>query len=167
MVTSKKEIDELINFTLYPPEGNRGFGPMAAIRYGLDDAAEYVKSSNKDICRFIQIEHKDVIDNLDEIMENEHIDGYIFGPNDLSGSIGEMLNVYGENTTNLMKVAIQKLKSKDKYIGVATGSTKREVISHWHSMGINMITAGADYVYLMEGAEKMRKIFDEELKGNE
>lgn len=35
-------------------------------------------------------------------MENEYIDGYIFGPNDLSGSISDFLNVYDEKTTKLM-----------------------------------------------------------------
>lgn len=162
MVKTIKEVNDLIDFSLYPPDGNRGFGPMAAINYGLYDANEYVKTANKDICRFIQIECKEIIDDLDEIMKNDNIDGYIFGPNDLSGSINDFLNVYDEKTTKLMERTIKKLKENQKYVGIATGSDKKEVIEHWHNMGAYMICSGADFGFLTEGAVNMFKILKEE-----
>ena len=158
MVKTAKEVNELIEFSLYPPEGNRGFGPMAAINYGLADANKYVKSANKDICRFIQIECKEIIDELDDIMKNEYIDGYIFGPNDLSGSVNDFLNVYDEKTTKLMKYAIKKLKENQKYVGIATGSNKESVIEHWSKMGADMICSGGDFGFLTEGAVNMFNI---------
>lgn len=162
MVKTAKEVCDLIDFSLYPPNGNRGFGPMAAINYGLDDANEYVKNANKDICRFIQIECREIIEDLDEIMKNDYIDGYIFGPNDLSGSVNDFLNVYGEKTTKLMEYAIKKIKENQKYVGIATGSNKKEVIEHWHNMGADMICSGADFGFLTEGAVNMFNILKEE-----
>ena len=159
MVKTAKEADHLIDFSLYPPDGNRGFGPMASIGYGLFDATEYVKSANMDICRFIQIESKEMIDELDAIMKNEFIDGYIFGPNDLSGSINDFLNVYGEKTTTLMEHAIQKLKKNNKYVGIATGSAKKEVVDHWHDLGADMLCAGADFGFVTDGAKELLRIF--------
>ena len=50
---------------------------------------------------------KKVHEALDEIMKNQYIDGYIIGANDLSGSINELCNVFGENTTSLIKTAIK------------------------------------------------------------
>ncbi len=158
MVKTEKEIRELIDFSLYPPLGNRGFGPMAAIQYGLSDAKEYVRSSNGEICRFVQIECKEMIDALDLIMQNEYIDGYIFGPNDLSGSINDFLNVYDEKTTELMVHTIKKLKEHKKYVGIATGSSKKEVIEHWFNMGADMICSGGDFGFLVDGATKMLDI---------
>lgn len=155
MVQSAKEADELIKATLYPPDGNRGFGPMGATQYGALDAEQYVVDANRDICRFIQVECKALIDELDTVMENEFIDGYIFGPNDLSGSIHQFLDVYGEGTTALMQTATQKLQSRNKYIGVATGSPEEKVIAHWCGMGVPMITAGGDFTFLLQGAKKM------------
>ena len=168
MVKSAKEVNELISFSLYPPDGCRGFGPMAAIQYGLADANEYVKSANKDICRFIQIECKEIIDELDSVMKNEYIDGYIFGPNDLSGSIDDFLNVYDEKTTELMEYAIKKLKENHKYVGIATGSTDKKVVEHWRNMGADMICAGGDFSFLTEGAVNMFKILkDTHIEGKE
>lgn len=158
MVKTAKEVCDLIDYSLYPPDGNRGFGPMAAIHYGLSDANEYVKVANEDICRFIQIECKEIIDDLDALMENQYIDGYIFGPNDLSGSINDFLNVYDKKTTSLMECAIKKLKDNQKYVGIATGSNKKEVIEHWHNMGADMICSGGDYCFLTEGAVNMYHI---------
>ena len=91
--------------------GVRGFGPMNAVGYGAFDTLEYVKTNHDKMCRFIQIEHVDAVKNLDEIMQNQFIDGYIIGANDLSGSINELCNVFGENTTALITETITKLKA--------------------------------------------------------
>jgi 2-dehydro-3-deoxyglucarate aldolase/4-hydroxy-2-oxoheptanedioate aldolase len=91
-------------------------------------------------------------------MKNEYIDGYIFGPNDLSGSVNDFLNVYDEKTTKLMKYAIKKLKENQKYVGIATGSNKESVIEHWSKMGADMICSGGDFGFLTEGAVNMFNI---------
>jgi 2-dehydro-3-deoxyglucarate aldolase/4-hydroxy-2-oxoheptanedioate aldolase len=165
MVKTEKEVRDLINFSLYPPIGNRGFGPMAAINYGLSDAREYVRSSNEDICRFIQIECAEMIDDLDMIMKNEYIDGYIFGPNDLSGSINDFLNVYDQKTTELMERTVKKLKDHNKYVGIATGSNKKDVIEHWFNMGADMVCSGGDFVFLADGATSMFNILKKHMGG--
>lgn len=162
MMKTAKEVNDAIASSLYPPDGSRGFGPMAAVKYGLDDASRYVKTANKDICRFIQIERKEIIEDLDEIMKNEYIDGYIFGPNDLSGSINDFLNVYGEKTTELMQRVIKKLKENNKYVGIATGYSDKEVIKHWSNMGADMICAGEAAGFLGQSALNMFNTFKQE-----
>ena len=64
MVKSFDEIKRLIETTLYPPFGTRGFGPLRAIGYGKTDAAEYVKEKSFDMVRLLQIEHIDMMDRL-------------------------------------------------------------------------------------------------------
>ena len=68
MVKSAEEAERVISSTLYPIEGNRGFGPMNAIDYGMKDVKKYINSNRDDLCRFIQIEHRDTVENIDEIM---------------------------------------------------------------------------------------------------
>ena len=164
MIQNAGQANRLISVTLYPPAGTRGFGPIRAIRYGLDDVHEYISHSSFDICRFIQIEHKDAVDDLNKIIKNPYIDGFIFGPNDLSGSIGELGNVFGDNTTGLIKKAIQILKDADKTIGVSTGDTNCSTLEHWHALGINMISAGADYNYILTSACETLKNIKKVLK---
>lgn len=166
MVKSADEIKNLIEMTLYPPLGTRGFGPIRAIGYGAEDAKEYVDEKSLDLCRFVQIEHKDMIDNLDEIVKIPYIDGFIFGPNDLSASVGEMLNVFGEKTLSEIKRAIHILKQHGKYVGLA-GGMKKDDIKTWSELGLDMIFVGADWCFVYEqGKETLkitRKLFEKEV----
>lgn len=164
MIRTAEQVNRLIEATLYPPYGTRGFGPMNAVDYGYKDAQEYVDNTEKNVCRFIQIEHIDAVKNLDEIMKNKYIDGYIFGANDLSGSINELGNVYGENNIKLIKEAIAKLKANGKYIGLSTGETGYEKLKFWYDLGIDMISAGADYMFVQQGAVQTRKNLEQALK---
>ncbi len=156
MVKTAEQAKKLIDYTLYPPYGNRGFGPMNAVDFGFADTLKYVGDKDN-VCRFIQIEHIDAVNNLEEIVQNENIDGYIFGPNDLSGSINELCDVFGENTTALIEKSISILKKADKFIGLSTGDTSVDVFKYWWDKGIDMLSAGADFGMLQQAALDNRK----------
>lgn len=143
MVRSADEADRVISWTLYPPDGERGFGPMNAVDYGIKKVSEYIKTSRDDVCRFIQIEHKDTVECLDEIMKNQYIDGYIFGPNDLSGSYGMLGDVFCDHITEVIRNTVDKLHEKGKYVGIASGGYSEDIIKHWSGFGVEMLSAGA------------------------
>ncbi len=157
MIRSAKQANERIASTLYPPYGNRGFGPMNAIDFGFSDVEFYVRNTKDNLLRFIQIEHTDAIAELDEIMKNEYIDGYIFGPMDLSGSINELCNIFGENTTHLIEDTVSRLKANGKYVGISIGDTAVSTLEHWSNMGIDMISAGVDVGYIQQEALNTRR----------
>ena len=165
MVKTAEEANRLLSYTLYPPYGRRGFGPMNAVGYGAFDTLDYVSTNHNTMCRFIQIEHIDAVKNLDEIMKNEFIDGYIIGANDLSGSINELCNVFGQNTTALIEETITKLKKNGKYVGLSTGDLSESTFKHWRDMGVEMLSAGADFDYLTVGMKKNREIMNKVMKG--
>jgi len=158
MARSAKEVKELIEMTLYPPLGTRGFGPLRAIGYGAWDAKEYVDKKSLDLCRFVQIEHIDAINELEEIVKIPYIDGFIFGPNDLSGSLGEMLNVFGDKTMAQVKKAVEILKKHGKCFGFAIGMSEAE-ISKWSEFEPDMIFSGADWCFVYnQGKETLNTL---------
>ena len=165
MVKSAEEANRLLSYTLYPPYGRRGFGPMNAVGYGADDVLNYVRTNHETMCRFIQIEHVDAVKNLDEIIKNEFIDGYIIGANDLSGSINELCNVFGENTTALITETITKLKNNNKYVGLSTGDLSESTFKHWRDMGVDMLSAGADFDFLTAGMKNNKQVMSKIMKG--
>lgn len=156
MVKTSQEANRLISDTLYPPYGNRGFGPMNAVDYGLKNVLEYAKNDHNDLCRFIQIEHKDTIEDLDEIMKNPYIDGYIFGPNDLSGSYNMLGDVFSDKITEVIRDTINRLHKNDKYVGIASGGYSEEILRHWSSMGADMLCGGADFDFIRDTAIQNR-----------
>ena len=152
MVRSYEEFRTLMDMTLYPPLGSRGFGPMRAIDYCPAKSREYVNDKQLDLVRLVQIESKDMIDELEKIALDPYVDGFIFGPNDLSGSVGEMLNVFGEKTVSEVKRAVEILKRNGKLVGLACGF-KSEEVRFWRDLEIDMIFAGGDWTFLYHTAE--------------
>jgi len=153
MVHSAKEAEELLSYTLYPPYGNRDCGPQRAVRYGVDDEIAYFKSGAKDLCRFMQVECKTFVDEMEEIASNPYIDGFILGLADLSGSINEIGDFFGENNLSLAKKAIEIATKHNKIVGSATLATDEETLSMLRDMGIKMITSGTDFNYIVNGAK--------------
>lgn len=153
MVRTADEVRELIAMTLYPPLGNRGFGPLRAIGYGALDAKEYAEKNSLDMLRLVQIEHVDMIDELEKIAKIPYLDGFVFGPNDLSGSLGEFLNVFGDKTQAKMKEAIAVLKKCGKPFGIAGGADDASIMT-WSELSPDMIFAGADWSFVYGGARQ-------------
>lgn len=157
VVNTPEELDRAMKSTLYPPHGTRGFGPMRAVRYGLDDADAYIAKGSLDMVRCVQIESFVAIENLAEMAKNPWVDCFIFGPCDLSGSIGELNKVFEPHTCALIDRAVAILRAAGKSIGVSTGSDDPKVLRYWHDKGVNVISAGTDYLHILSGARKVRE----------
>ena len=154
MVNSAAELDAAMKCTLYPPQGNRGFGPVRAVAYGLDDTEEYINKTSLQMIRCVQIETKTAVDNLDEMVKNPWVDCFIFGPFDLSGSIGELSKIYGKPTQDLVDTAIAKIKKAGKSIGTSLVTEDPKLLQFWYDKGVNVISCGSDTSYICSGASK-------------
>ena len=151
MINTKEQAEKAINSTFYPLKGNRGSGAQRYGRYGLDPL-ETVISNENNIIRCIQLETKESIDNLEEIVKVKGIDCFIFGLWDLSFDIGKPGDVLCDEELKYVKKAIDILKKNNKAIGMATGNTDKNFLQKWADMGITFITAGSDFDYLRMGA---------------
>ena len=111
-----------------------------------------------------------MIENLEEIVKIPYIDGFIFGPNDLSGSLGEFLNIFGESTFSKIKYATQILKKSGKYVGLAGGMSQHD-IEIWSKLELDLLFAGADWCFVYNQGKKtletLKKYFPESLQPND
>ncbi len=87
MVKTVEEAQAAVDSAKYAPLGERGFGYCRANQHGMEFDA-YAASANDEIPIIAQIEHKDAIANLEDIVQVPGIDGCFIGPYDLSGSMG-------------------------------------------------------------------------------
>lgn len=60
---------------------------------------------NDSLCLLVQVESKTALDNLDEILDVEGIDGVFIGPADLSASLGYPDNAGTRKCSELLKPA--------------------------------------------------------------
>lgn len=163
-VETAEYADKCMKATLYPPYGNRGSGPLRANLYGLKPMTEYVEEQFDNLCRFIQIESITGVKNLKEIVKNPYIDGYIFGPCDLSGSIGKLGDVECSENVALIEEAIKILKDNGKFIGMAMTSTDYADQERWYARGADMVCSGVDFDYIMRESKKTSEQLKELVK---
>ena len=89
LVKTKEDVKKAVESVKYPPQGKRGVNSLSRAQgygFGFD---EYVQTVNVKTKVIAQIEHIDAINNLEEILAVNGLDGTIIGPYDLSGSMGK------------------------------------------------------------------------------
>ena len=86
MVNSQEDAQRAVEATYYPPVGTRGVGLFRAQNYGLG-FKEYEEWARNESIVIVQIEHIKAVENLEDILSVEGVDGFIIGPYDLSGSL--------------------------------------------------------------------------------
>ena len=156
MVNSAEEVEKAMDACLYPPMGKRGFGPRRACRYCAEDLMTYIDEAPDRMCRFVQIEHKDAVDNLDGMLKNPWVDGFIVGPCDLSGSIGRLNDIFHPDNLALIDTAVEKCRAAGKAVGVAVGANSEEDMRFWLDRGMQFISAGSDMSAIVTTAAKQR-----------
>lgn len=154
MVNTAEEADAAMDACLYPPLGHRGLGPIRAIQWNNIDINEYIATGHKELCRFIQLESEQAVNNLEKMLQNPYIDGLIVGACDMSGSIGELNNVFGERNLALIDKAITIAHSHHIPIGISTGATDIETIRFWEDRGMDILSCGMDFDYILKGAKQ-------------
>ena len=88
MVSSREDAQATVSAALYPPEGTRGIGLGRAQGYELDRREDYLKVANDQMLVVVQVEHRDGVECIEEIVTTPGIDLVFLGPADLAGSMG-------------------------------------------------------------------------------
>jgi len=89
MVRTGAEMQAAVDAMYYPPKGKRGVGLARGQEYGRPNALnDYIEKLNKQAVCIAQIEHIDAVNNLEDILGIDGVDGYFLGPYDLSASMG-------------------------------------------------------------------------------
>lgn len=152
MIRSYENALEAMQACLYPPHGIRGFGPRNAMRFGETPLHDYLQWVNHTMLKMIQIEHIDAVRDIDRILTIDEIDAYVFGPCDLSSSVGKLSQWDDDEVKALFRTAAEKIRKANKILGVSFGSIPVEEMQKWRRLGVRMISIGMDTDYLRKGA---------------
>jgi 2-keto-3-deoxy-L-rhamnonate aldolase RhmA len=90
-VADRAECEQVVRQASHPPYGTRGAGGgMRAGNWGMAGrgSASYVKDGVDKVMRIPMIEERIAVDNADEILAVEGVDGVFIGPGDLSMTMG-------------------------------------------------------------------------------
>ena len=158
-VGSLKDVKRAVLACRYPPLGQRGFGPIRISGYTGAGQVEYARHANERVICAIQIEDISAKQDIDEIVKVPGIDWVMFGPNDLSGTVGSFLNPKHPD----VREAVHEMQKKVKAAGLPYSGWmgSPEAIEDAMQGGCQLIFTTDDISCLQQGMAAALKGFGE------
>lgn len=156
-VNTKEEAERAVKACKYPPEGIRGVGPRRASMY-YSQFQDYMRVANQEVMVIVQIETREAVNNIDEILSVDGIDATFIGPADLSVSMGYLASF--PKLEQEVLDAIQKvLEASNKHNvapGIWGGGVERT--NMFIEQGFKFIALGEEMDYLTKIKGDVEKI---------
>ena len=151
MVESRKDAENAVSWSLYPPQGGRGVGYSRANDFGINFTS-YNETINEDLVIIAQIEHIKAVNDIEQILSVERLDGIITGPYDLSASMG----LTGQFQHPDFLGALNKLHDAAKKYKIPMGlhivQPDEEEVRKKIQEGYQIIAYGTDAIFLYSHA---------------
>jgi 4-hydroxy-2-oxoheptanedioate aldolase len=150
MINTKEDAESFAGACRYPPRGFRSFGPTRAqVAFGTN----YARTVNDWVTTLPMIETVEAVQNLDEILAVEGIDGVYIGPADLSLSMGYEASVLPcKEVLDVIENIRKACAAAGKIAGVHCGSP--EMVQRMHRQGFQMATLLTDMSYFVSSMTK-------------
>ena len=153
MCNTKEYAQAVVDTGKYAPVGKRGVCNTRVANYGmkgLDDMAYHFKSENDNILIMAQIETKEAVDNIKEIMAVKGIDAVFVGPLDLAHSLGISCQFDNPMLEKYIQEAFRQAKKAKMPIGIL--AFDGEEANRRIRQGFDFISMSCDTLFLAEGA---------------
>lgn len=152
MINCKEDAQALVNAVKFPALGERSYGPARACELlGIEDSADYVSNANKHCLAIAMVETMQALDNLDEILAVDGIDGVFMGPADMSLTLlkGERVDLENEAANVIYRDVAARTVAAGKIAGIYSPTV--HYANRFKSYGYRLISVGADSAYLKAG----------------
>jgi 2-keto-3-deoxy-L-rhamnonate aldolase RhmA len=149
-VNTAGEIEKILRWSRYPPEGTRSAGISRAQGYGMN-LQDYMSKSNQTLVVLPQVEHIEAVKNLESFVNIRGLSALFVGPYDLSGSVGKLGKVEDPEVQGM----IQEVQSICSKAGMVTGIFGVDVgaVKSYIDIGYSLIAIGTDTSYLLESIQ--------------
>lgn len=150
MVRTASEVRNIVHWAKFHPEGGRGVnGTGVDGGYGQYPGIEYFKAANNQTFIAIQIEHRDALEEVEEIASIPGVDLLFVGPADLSQSMG----LPGQWQHPDVLAAVEKVAQACKSAGISWGILPRdkEHADHCRQLGCQLFSLGMDVWFFQRG----------------
>ena len=162
MVNTKEQAQKVVEAAKYAPVGKRGFAWVRANKYGVA-FDEYARIANDSITVIAMIETKEAVENIEEILSVDGIDGVFIGPYDMSGSYGVVGQVEHTLVQNAKKIVLEACKKYNKVAGQHIVKATRENVKAAVEEGYTFFALGTDVLFV-DSACKATFALAEEVK---
>jgi 4-hydroxy-2-oxoheptanedioate aldolase len=151
MVNNAKDAAGVVANMKYATRGQRSSGGSRVSGY---IEGNYVKWANDQIAVIVMIETAEAVENAEEILATDGVDGCFIGPNDLALSLGVDPSETGPGTVH--EAAIQRVLAAGKKVGTAVGKHcfTVEDINARIAQGFQFVALNSDMRFMMSQAQR-------------
>lgn len=157
MVDTAEQARQLVQAVRYPPQGIRGLGTSLARAARWNQVPGYLHKANDEICLLVQVETATALENLDEILAVEGVDGVFIGPSDLSASMGYVGDAGNPAVVAAIEAGLGKIRAAGKYAGLLC--LDPALVTQYVQQGASFVGVGVDTLILAQGARKLAQQF--------
>jgi 4-hydroxy-2-oxoheptanedioate aldolase len=157
MINTAEQARELVSACKYPPVGIRSFGPIRAKYYAggsTHGGGDYHDFANEETLVIPQIETREAIVNIDEILQVPGIGAVYVGPSDLAMALGSQPRA-GQKDPAVV-AARQEIVAACKRHNIPAGihTPSSEVALKMIASGFQLTTIASDDRFLMTQAKE-------------
>lgn len=159
LVHTAEEAEKAVSYSKYPPQGVRGYAFCRANKWG-DNFDDYVATANDNIMVFVMVESKEAVENINEILEVQGLDGVFIGPYDMSASYGVVGQTNHPLVTESCEKVLEACKKHNKIAGIHMVIPDEEAVKENINKGFRLIAVGIDTLFLINGFKKVKRLGD-------
>ncbi|MHB9037427.1 MAG: HpcH/HpaI aldolase family protein [Armatimonadota bacterium] len=153
-IRSVDEVRRAVGDCRYPPEGNRGYGPRVPSNYGRDGGSDFIRRANENLFVSVQIETREALEALDEILAVPGLDSVVIGPWDLSSALGRLGDVEHPEVVSAIETIVRKARAAGLFVGAGMGADADYALK-MAKRGIQWLQVGGDCGYLINEADRI------------
>lgn len=157
-VRTLEDIENIRQFSMYPPLGRRGCGPSRLWDYGdgIGQLGTQDGDMNYTTNIIVQIETVQALENLDRIIETDFVDMFFIGPGDLSMDMGIFGQFSNPKLVDTIMMIREKTARAGKRLGVFAGNF--EAAKNWLEKGFDMVLVNSELAILSGAVSEGLKV---------
>jgi 2-keto-3-deoxy-L-rhamnonate aldolase RhmA len=145
----REDAENVVKWCRYHPLGERG---MALSRqhtfFESGTTSDTMAQLNEEVLITLQIEHRDAIENLPDILSVPGIDAAFVGPEDLAASLGRPGQTSHPDVEKAVRYVIEVCGHKGIIPGIHTGSVEKA--KYWIDQGMKFMGFGTDIKLILQ-----------------
>ena len=157
-VETREQAEKAVQAVRYPPLGQRGLAVARGHNdYKRQDSIVFSQEANRENLVIVQIESKQAVECVDEIVSVPGVDIALIGPGDLSQSLGITLKMDHPDMVAAIEKVIAACKRHDVIVGLHVGDLK--ALKYWSQNGILLLSGSSDLDILLDGSIQLCKSY--------
>jgi 2-keto-3-deoxy-L-rhamnonate aldolase RhmA len=150
-VDNPEEARQAVRYAKYPPVGERGIAPWFAGMVGATQD-DVIRHANDETVLILQIESAEAYEKVDETLKIKDFDVLLFGPADMSASLGVPGKVHHPKVEKVMLDLAKKAKRAGKMLGCTFGDP--EDCRRWIGAGYRFMNVSSPFSLGINGVRR-------------